>query len=218
MGAAAQVLELAFAIERHVLIGGDAGDDLRLVVLAHVLEIRDGLVARQHAAGDRLVLGRQFRHALLDGSQVFGREGPLVREVVVEAVLDHRADRDLRFRKQLFHRVGQQVRRRMADDFQAVRILGGDDGDRAVLVDGVAGIDDLAVDLAGQRGLGQAGADRGGHFGHGDRAGIFAFGTVGKRDLDHLDVMKNKKARPVAALLLESESLSARDYPASRGP
>jgi hypothetical protein len=36
------------------------------------------------------------------------------REVVVEAVVDHRADRHLRLGKQLFHCVGEQVRRRVA--------------------------------------------------------------------------------------------------------
>ena len=48
--AAAQVFELAFAVQRHVFIGRNAGNDLGLVVLAQALEIRHGLVARQHAA------------------------------------------------------------------------------------------------------------------------------------------------------------------------
>ncbi len=70
--------------------------------------------------------GRSFfassRHALLDGGEILGREGPLVREVVVEAVLDHRADGDLRFGKELLHRVGEQVRRGVADDVQALGV------------------------------------------------------------------------------------------------
>jgi hypothetical protein len=94
--AAAQVLEAAFGVQRHVLAGRDAADDLGLVVLADALEVRHGLVARQHAPRDRFVLGGQLRHALLDGHQVLGREGALVREVVEEAVLDHRADGHLR--------------------------------------------------------------------------------------------------------------------------
>jgi hypothetical protein len=36
-------------------------------------------------------------------------------------------------------------------------------------LDAVAGVDELAVDLAGQGRLGQAGADAGGHLGHRDR-------------------------------------------------
>jgi hypothetical protein len=68
---------------------------------------------------------------LLDGSQVLGRERALVGEVVVEAVLDDRADGDLGLGKQLLHRIGQQVRRAVADDLQAVGVLVGDDGQRA---------------------------------------------------------------------------------------
>ena len=51
--------------------------------------------------------------------EILGRERALVREVVVEAVLDHRADRDLRVGKELLHRVGEQVRRRMAQHVEA---------------------------------------------------------------------------------------------------
>ena len=66
----------------------------------------------------------------------------------------------------------------MADHVQAVRILGRDDGQAAVDVDAVAGVDDLAVELARQGGLGQAGADGCGHFGHCDRAGKFSLRSV----------------------------------------
>src|SRR5260221_6446277 len=38
----AQILEAAFAVQAHILIGGDAGDDLGLVVLADALEVRNG--------------------------------------------------------------------------------------------------------------------------------------------------------------------------------
>jgi hypothetical protein len=58
--AAAQVLERALAVQAHVLVAGDAGDDLGLVVLAQALEVGHGLVARQHAAHHRLVLGGQL--------------------------------------------------------------------------------------------------------------------------------------------------------------
>ena len=46
MRAAAQVFELTFAVQRHVFVRRDAGNDLGLVVLAQALEVRDGLVAR----------------------------------------------------------------------------------------------------------------------------------------------------------------------------
>jgi hypothetical protein len=90
MRPAAQVLEGAFAVQADLLAGRNGLDELSLVVLAQPLEVGHGLVARQHAAHDRLVLASQIVHALLDCSQVFGREGALVGEVVVEAMLDDR--------------------------------------------------------------------------------------------------------------------------------
>jgi hypothetical protein len=75
--AAAQVLEGAFAVQAHILVAGDGGNDLGLVGFADALEVLHGLVARQHAAHHRLVLVGQLGHLLFDGGQIFGREGRL---------------------------------------------------------------------------------------------------------------------------------------------
>ena len=96
-----------------------------------------------------------------------------------------RADGDLRGGENFLDRVGQQVGCRVANDFQTVCVLGGDDGQAAVLVDHKAGVDHLPIHLAGQRRLGQASADGGSHLGHGDRGVVVALRTIGKRDLDH---------------------------------
>jgi hypothetical protein len=171
-------------------------------VLALGLEVRNGLVARQHAAHHGLVLGRQLAHALFDRGQVFGREGALVGEVVIEAVFHHRADRHLGLGEEFFHRIRQQVRRAVADDLQAVGVLLGDDGQLRIGLDAVAQVDEAAIDLAGECRLGQARADAGGHLGHRERAGVLAAGAVGKRDLDHGSVLCKgmKKARGRRAL------------------
>ena len=47
VGAAAQVLELALAVQRHLLAGRNARDDLGLVVLADALEVLHRRIARQ---------------------------------------------------------------------------------------------------------------------------------------------------------------------------
>jgi hypothetical protein len=52
-------------------------------------------------------------------------------------------------------------------------------------LDAVAGVDHLAVDLAGQRRLGQPGTNGCGDLRHRDRAGKIALGTVGERDVNH---------------------------------
>jgi hypothetical protein len=147
--AAAEVLEAALAVQAHVLAGRDAADDLGLVVLALGLEVLNRLVARQHSAHHGLVLRSQLAHALLDGGQVLGREGALAGEVVVEAVVDDRADGHLRLGEQLLHGIGQQVRRAVADDLEAVGVLVGDDGQRRVGLEAVAEVDEPAVDFAG---------------------------------------------------------------------
>ena len=50
----------------------------------------------------------------------------------------------------------QKMRRGMADDLQPFRITLGDDGQRRVGIDEVAGVDEAAVDLASQRRTRQA--------------------------------------------------------------
>ena len=142
----------------------DAGDDLGLVVLAHVLEELHGLVARHHAPADLQVRRGDFLHLRFELLEVFGREGTLEREVVVEAVLDDRADGDLRLRVDGLHRLGQQVRGGVADDLERRRILLRDDGQLRVFVDDEGRVDQLAVHAAGERRLGQSRADAGGDF------------------------------------------------------
>ena len=62
----------------------------------------------------------ELRHASLDRRQVLLAEAALEGEVVIEAVLDHRPDGDLRRRVELLDRVGEQVGGRVADDLQAL--------------------------------------------------------------------------------------------------
>ncbi len=206
MRAAAQVLERAFAVQRDVLVGRDAADDLGLVGLAHVLEVLHRRVARQHAARHLLVLGGELGHLLLDGGHVFRRERALVGEVVEEAVLDDRADRHLRVGEQFLDGVGQQMGRGVADQLEAVGVLGGDDGQRLVGLDQVAGVDQARgarrADAAAERGLGQAGADGGGDVGDGDGLREFPLGTIGQLDSDHRKVSgQQKSANPQRAAL-----------------
>ncbi len=180
--APAQVFELALAVKRHVFAGRNRRDDFGLVGLAQALEVGHRLVARQHAPFDLFVLACQFRHLGFDGRQVFGRERALVGKVVEEAVLDHRADRHLGVGKQFLHCIGEQVRRRMADHLQTGCVFVGDDCQRCVRFETVAQVDDTRraafADAAGQRRLGQAGADACGHLRHRHRGVELAFGAV----------------------------------------
>ena len=91
------------------------------------------------------------------------------REVVVEAVLDRRADGDLGAGIQLLHRLGHDVRGIVADQLERVRIVAGDDGDPGVGVDHRRQVLDHAVDADGERRLGQRRGDVARQFGAGDR-------------------------------------------------
>ena len=185
MRAAAQVDEIPLAVQRHILARRDRGDDLGLVVLADALEEVHRLVARPHLAMHGDLAFRDLGHALLDRLQVLGGERALVREVVVEAVVDHRPDRHLGVGEELLHRVCEQVGRGVADDLEAFGVLVGDDGELGVRLEAMREIDQLPVGAAGDRRLGETGADRGSDLGDGHRMIEAAHGTVGKRDVGH---------------------------------
>ena len=58
--------------------------------------------------------------------------GVVAEEVVIEAVLDHRTDGDLRARIKRLHRLGQHMRGVVADKFQRARIIAVDEFDFGV--------------------------------------------------------------------------------------
>ncbi|CAM5197645.1 hypothetical protein CDEN61S_00385 [Castellaniella denitrificans] len=191
--AAAQVDEVALAVQADLFVGGDRGDDLGLVGLADAAEELHGLVPVPFLARHGFVAARQFGHLLFDGFQVFRREGPLVREIVVETVVDDRADGDLGVGKQGLDRVGQQVRRGVPDQVQAFGVLVGDDAQGRIPVDHVAGIHQarrfaIHGQPAGQRRLAQPGPDGARDLVHGNGMVEFAPRTVGKGDANHLSV------------------------------
>ena len=179
MWAAAEIDEITFTIERHLLTRRDGTNQFRLVLLTLIKEELDRLVAIPDFARHRNILLREFGHALFNGRQIFRREGALVGKVVIKAVVHHRPDRYLRLREELFHRIGQQVGRRVANDFQAVRILVGNDCQIDIAVNQIGSIDQLAIHFAGQCRTRQTSADAGSNFGNGDRLLEGADGTIG---------------------------------------
>ncbi len=165
---AAQVDPVPLAVEADLILLGNTRDDLGLVHLAQALEELDSLIARHHPARDFLVCLRQLLHLRLDGGEVFHGEGTLIGEVVVEAILDHRPDRHLRIRKELLHRLREQMRGGVANDLEPIRIPFGHDRDSRVATDDMRGVDELAIDTACERGLAQARANARRDLIHGD--------------------------------------------------
>ena len=151
---AAQVHELALLVEGDDRLRRERRDQL-------LLELRLGAVAadgRQRVvpagrlgADDRQVLPPDRLHVLLDLRQVLRHELPGQVEVVVEAVLDHRADRELHLvdPEMPCDRLRHDVRGRVPQHLERLRAAGQHGLDGGVAVQGVREIDDLG----GGRGL-----------------------------------------------------------------
>ncbi len=185
--AAADVEPVALAINRKLLAGRNhIVDDLHLVGLAQRGERALGVLALPHLALDRQVALDDLVHALLDLFQVFRRKGDFAREIVIETVLDRRADRHLRARIQFLHRLRHHMRGVVAQQFQRVLVLAGDDRQIRIAVDDIRGVDHAPVDLAGQGGLGQARTDGGGDILNADGLIETALTAVGKGDGRHV--------------------------------
>ena len=104
---------------------------------------REGLVHRDLVADEGQVGLDGLVGRLLDLLEVLRREGRLAREVVVEAVLDRRADGDLGARVELLHHARHHVRRVVARHLERLRAPGGDDLELRVAVELAREVDRL---------------------------------------------------------------------------
>jgi hypothetical protein len=139
VGSFAEVDEIALAVQAHGRVG-DALDDLDLVRLAALAKEADRLGLGQILALDRLRGAGQLTHRRLDLLEIVRGEGAVELEIVIEAVLDRRADRQLGAGEEPFDRLGHQVRGAVAEDLAAVgrverqRLDGGVAGQRRAQV------------------------------------------------------------------------------------
>ncbi len=183
--AAAQVDPVALPVQRDGLAARQVADELDLVVLALLLEQRDRLVAGGDDALETRVPRDDLAHPRLDGGEILGGEGLVAGEVVVEAVLDRRADGHLRAGEQRLHRLGQHMGGVVADQVQRLGVAAGDEADGGIGLDRAREVLDRAIDLHGQRRLGQARADRLRDLGARDRPIEGPHGSVGQGDRGH---------------------------------
>jgi hypothetical protein len=124
---------------------------LELEVLVERRQQLPRLVTRHDLAAKRAVRLDDLRHLLFDRAKVVFREGPARSGVVVvEAIVGRRPEGHLRAREQTLHSVGHDVRARVPDDRQRIRVvradwgnLGGPVGKRGVQ------IVDLAIHAGG---------------------------------------------------------------------
>ena len=108
--------------------------------------------------------GDDLAHLLFDGLEIGVGKRLLPVEIVVPAVVDHRANGDLHVRPQLLHRAGHDVGAVVADKLQHLRLVltvrpHGQDGKLGVGLNGLGKVCDPPVDPAGERRLAERGAD-----------------------------------------------------------
>ena len=113
MRACAQVSELALLVEGNGSIFWQIVNQLYLVRLLTLFHELDGLCARQLEALELLLLLADLAHLCLESIEVLLREGERRIKIVVEAVVDGRADGQLDLRIQALDRLRENVRYRV---------------------------------------------------------------------------------------------------------
>ena len=156
----AQIDEIALAVEADLLACRDLADIFGLVALADAGEEGDRGVALPDLAGDLLVAADDLAHPLLDLLEVFRGERLVAGEIVIEAGLGRGAEGDLGLGIKLLDRLGHHVGGVVAQDLEPLGRFAGDDCDRGVMVDHGGEVARPAVDLDGDRRLGEPGSDR----------------------------------------------------------
>ena len=148
--AAAEVSEAALRISSDRSVLQVLVDVLHLVVLAHGLELLDGVGLRHLAAHHGLVFLGQLAHLGLDLREVVLRDHLAVcrHHVVEEAVLHSRTKSELYAGVQLLERLGQQVGRRVPERVLALVVRKLVEVDACILVDGAVELRRLAIDPA----------------------------------------------------------------------
>ncbi len=196
----AQVLPLALAIDRDRLALGQVGDDLGLVGLADRLEVGDGLGAVPDFAHDLLVAVDDLLHALFDLGQIIQAERRLAGEVVIEPVLDGRADRDLRAGEQFLHRLGHDVAGVVADGVERLGAVARQDLELAAARQRAVEVVESPIELDEHGAFLQRFGDGGGDVTA--RGAVFelALRAVGENQIDHDSHVHVREADPSGVL------------------
>ena len=157
--AAAQVGEAALCV------GGDVavlkfGYELALVVLVAVAEHFEGVTLGDVLADDGFLALSQLEHFLLDLGEVLGCELVFTGvDIVVETVLNGRADAELHAGIELLESLGEEVGRRVPESVLAFGVIPFEQLDFGVRVDGAREVPFLVIDRGSEHVLREAGAD-----------------------------------------------------------
>ena len=188
MRPAAQIEPLALRVDLDLVGLGDRVDQLELEGLALVGEQLLRALAVHHLARERSVAGDDLAHLGFDLGQILRRERLVAREVVIEAVIDHRPDGHLRAGIELLHGLRHHMRRVVADQLERLLVLAREEFDRGVGLDGGGEVGQLAIEAHRHAALGKRRRDRLGHVETGRAGRHRALCAIGKcqGDLRHV--------------------------------
>ena len=182
VGAGAEVGKVPLAVEADLLpLSGVLPDQFLLVGLVlHQFQSLGGVQFKLFQGQVRLDDGS---HLLFQLDQVLGGEGGGKVEIVIEAVVDGRADGELGLGVEVGHRLGQDVGGGVVKGPLALLVGKGEDLQGAVMVQNGTQVHNLAVHPGGAGGPVQAHTQVLGGFGGGDWALVLHYRAVLQSDL-----------------------------------
>ena len=182
VGPPAKVQEGAVPVDGDDFVRGELLEALELEGV--VGEEVSGLVPGHDPALEGMIGAGDFVHALLDGLQLLGREGLRDLEIVVEAVVDGRSEADSGTRHQLADGGGENMRGRVAQDAERLRIALGEQPDPGPVAERAGEVHHFAVRHGGEGGAGESRPDPGGQIGGRGSGGKGDGAPVGQSDRD----------------------------------
>jgi len=183
------------AVDGQFLALGQFGGPFGLERLTLGPPFGDQIVALPHFARQRQVGGDDTAHLLFDQRQFVIAEGAMLggrREIIIETVVRRGTEGDLRAGKQILHRLRQHMRIVVAHEFECIGLVAArDQREVGVGLQRTHDVAQFAVDLCGERGLREAGADVRRDLRRSSAARDFSGRAVGKGDADHLGHRKS---------------------------
>ena len=149
MGAGTEIREFPLAVETDDGVLRKVLNQLHLVGLVFLLEEPDGIFSWKFKALQRQIFLHNLLHLGFDGREILGGDWGLNIQIIVEAVVDGRADGQLRLRVQTLDGLGHNVGSGVAEGVTPSLVLKGENVQRAVPVNDRPQIHPLAVHLPG---------------------------------------------------------------------
>jgi hypothetical protein len=207
----AEVGEVALRVEGDRALGGV--NELDLVRLPFRLEPPPGFVRGNLLAPPAPPFVELASQLGLDRGEVLFADRLGELEVVVEAVLGRRADRELDVRVETAHRLREQVRGRMPQHRERVRVLPvsrRQDLDPLAVLERLAQVEHAAVRADEDRLLGELRADRARRLEAGRALRQLELGLVGKDDLHRRSTLPNGLPKVAPATILSRHTSGRR--------